>query len=141
SKSVLRGGDERSRPGNLARHLSRREVHDKQRLPAFNLLWIWPLLFHADENGARVVAEIDTQPYELLRTRHVLDSENGPDADVVFVEVRGEVRGGDEGFDGRRIHVPLFAEARSIASNSVSLKRQPSASRLVLAGWGFVAPG
>jgi hypothetical protein len=44
-----------------------------------------------------------------------------------------EVRGGDEGFDGRRIHVPLFAEARSIASNSVSLKRQPSASRLVLA--------
>jgi hypothetical protein len=27
----------------------------------------------------------------------------------------------------------LFAEARSIASNSVSLKRQPSASRLVLA--------
>ena len=36
-------------------------------------------------------------------------------------------------FEGRRIHVPLFAEARSIASNSVSLKRQPSASRLVLA--------
>ncbi|WP_334407664.1 WGR domain-containing protein [Bradyrhizobium sp. AZCC 2289] len=33
----------------------------------------------------------------------------------------------------RRIHVPLFAEARSIASNSVLLKRQPSASRLVLA--------
>ena len=31
---MLRGGDERSRPGNLARHLSRREVHDKQRLPA-----------------------------------------------------------------------------------------------------------
>src|ERR1700726_937920 len=129
SKSVLRGGDERSRPGNLARHLSRREVHDKQRLPAFNLLWIWPLLFHADENGARVVAEIDTQPYELLRTRHVLDSENGPDADVDLVEVRG----GDEGFDGRRIHVPRFAEARSIGANSVSLKRQPSASRLVLA--------
>src|SRR3984893_12888753 len=50
-------------------------------------------------------------------------------ADVDLVEVRG----GDEGFDGRRIHVPLFAEARSIASNSVSLKRQPSASRLVLA--------
>src|SRR5438270_11155720 len=44
-----------------------------------------------------------------------------------------EVRGGDEGFDGRRIHVPRFAEARSIASNSVSLKRQPSASRLALA--------
>src|ERR1700686_4331896 len=121
-KSVLRGGDERSRPGNLARHLSRREVHDKQRLPAFNLLWRWPLLFHADENGARVVAEIDTQPYDL-------DNENGPDADVDLVEVRG----GDEGFDGRRIHVQLFAEARSIASNSVSLKRQPSASRLVLA--------
>jgi len=60
---------------------------------------------------------------------HVLDSENGPDTDVDLVEVRG----GDEGFDGRRIHVPLFAEARSIASNSVSLKRQPSASRLVLA--------
>jgi hypothetical protein len=36
-------------------------------------------------------------------------------------------------FDKRRIHVPLFAEARSIASNSVSLKRQPSASRLALA--------
>src|SRR6476646_1738771 len=33
---------------NLARHLSRREVHDKQRLPAFNLLCRWPLLFHAD---------------------------------------------------------------------------------------------
>jgi hypothetical protein len=33
----------------------------------------------------------------------------------------------------RRIHVPLFAEARSIASNSVSLKRQSSASRLALA--------
>src|SRR6266516_4300373 len=33
----------------------------------------------------------------------------------------------------RRIHVPLFADARSIASNSVSLKRQPSASRLALA--------
>ncbi len=33
----------------------------------------------------------------------------------------------------RRIHVPLFAEARSIASNSVSLKCQPSASRLALA--------
>jgi hypothetical protein len=32
-----------------------------------------------------------------------------------------------------RIHVPLFAEARSIAPNSVSLKRQPSASRLALA--------
>ena len=79
--------------------------------------------------GARVVAEIDTQPYELLRTRHVFDSENGPDADVDLVEVRG----GNEGFDGCRIHVPLFAEARSIASNSVSLKRQPSASRLVLA--------
>lgn len=126
---MLRGGDERSRPGNLARHLSRREVHDKQRLPAFNLLWIWPLLFHADENGARVVAEIDTQPYELLRMRHVLDSENGPDADVDLVEVRG----GDEGFDWRRNHGPLFAEARSIASNSVSPKRQPSASRLVLA--------
>jgi hypothetical protein len=60
---------------------------------------------------------------------HVFDSENGPDTDVDLVEVRG----GDEGFDGRRIHVPLFAEARSIASNSVSLKRQPSASRLVLA--------
>src|SRR2546430_1211136 len=44
-----------------------------------------------------------------------------------------EVRGGDEGFDGRLIHVPRFAEARSIASNSVSLKRQPSASRLALA--------
>src|SRR6201984_3153351 len=101
--------------GNLARHLSRCEVHDKQRLPAFNLLRISPLLFHADENGALVVAEIDTQPYELLRMRHVLDSENGPDADVDLVEVRG----GDEGFDGRRIHVPLFAEARSIASNSV----------------------
>ena len=26
--------------------------------------------------------KIDTQPYELLRMRHVLDSENGPDADV-----------------------------------------------------------
>ncbi len=37
------------------------------------------------------------------------------------------------GLMGRRIHVPLFAEARSIASNSVSLKRQPSASRLALA--------
>jgi hypothetical protein len=76
-----------------------------------------------------VVVEIDAQPYELLRMRHVLDSENGPDADVDLVEVRD----GDEGFDGRRIHVPLFAEARSIASNSVSLKRQPSASRLALA--------
>ena len=52
-----------------------------------------------------------------------------PTVDVHLVEVRG----GDEGFDGRRIHVPLFAEARSIASNSVSLKRQPSASRLALA--------
>src|SRR5260370_20659494 len=31
--------------GNLARHLSRREVHDKQRLPAFNILWIWPHFF------------------------------------------------------------------------------------------------
>src|SRR6266446_1501725 len=31
--------------GNLARHLSRCEVDDKQRLPAFNLLWRWPLLF------------------------------------------------------------------------------------------------
>ena len=56
------------------------------------------------------------------------DSENGQ-IDGRFVEVGG----GDEGFDGRRIHVPLFAEARSIASNSVSLKRQPSASRLALA--------
>ena len=54
---------------------------------------------------------------------------DGPYTDVDVVEVRG----GDEGFDGRRIHVPLFAEARSIASNSVSLKRQPSASRLALA--------
>jgi len=89
----------------------------EQRLQAFNLLWRWPLLFHADENGARVVAEINTQPYELLRMRHVLDNENGPDADVDLVEVRG----GDEGFDGRLIHVPLFAEARSIASNSVFL--------------------
>jgi hypothetical protein len=44
-------------------------------------------------NGARVVAEISTQPYELLRMRHVLGSENGPDADVDLVEVRG----GDEG--------------------------------------------
>ena len=35
--------------------------------------------------------------------------------------------------DKPRIHVPLFAEARSIALNSVSLKRQPSASKLVLA--------
>src|SRR5260370_17372288 len=34
--------------GNLARHLSRCEVHDKQRLPAFNLLLTCPLLFHAD---------------------------------------------------------------------------------------------
>jgi hypothetical protein len=76
-----------------------------------------------------VVAEIDTQPYEHLRMCHVLDSENGPDGDVDLVEVRG----GDEGFDGRRIYIPLFAEARSIASNSVSLKRQPSASRLALA--------
>src|ERR1700688_3066793 len=66
----------------------------------------------------RVVAEIDTQPYELLRTRHVLNSENGPDADVDLVEVRG----GDEGVDGRRSHVPLFSEARSIALNSVSPK-------------------
>jgi hypothetical protein len=48
------------------------------------------------EWSARVVAEIDTQPYELLRMRHVLDSENGPDADVDLVEVRSE----DEGFDG-----------------------------------------
>src|SRR5260370_755969 len=113
----------------LAHALSPRGVHHKQRLQALNRLGMGPLLFHADENGARVVAEIATQPYELLRTRHVLDSENGPDADVDLVEVRG----GDEGFDGRRIHVPLFAEARSIASNSVSPKRQPSASRLVLA--------
>ena len=44
-----------------------------------------------------------------------------------------EIRGGDQRFDGRRIHAPLFTEARSIASNSVSLKRQPSASRLALA--------
>jgi SAM-dependent methyltransferase len=35
--------------------------------------------------------------------------------------------------DRRRIYAPLFAEARSIASNSVSLKRQPSASILALA--------
>ena len=76
-----------------------------------------------------MVAEIDRQTYERLRMRHVLDGENGPDTDVDLVKVRG----GDEGFDGRRIHVPLFAEARSIASNSVSLKRQPSASRLALA--------
>jgi hypothetical protein len=47
----------------------------------------------------------------------------GGSADVRFLVGSGE----------RRIHVPLFAEARSIASNSVSLKRQPSASRLVLA--------
>jgi hypothetical protein len=48
---------------------------EEQRLPAFNLLWRWPLLFHANENGARVVAEINTRPYELLRMRHVLDNE------------------------------------------------------------------
>ena len=43
-----------------------------------------------------MVAEIDTKPNELLRMRHVLDSENGPDAVVDLVEIRGE----DEGFDG-----------------------------------------
>ena len=51
------------------------------------------------KSGADVGAEIDTQRCELLRMRHVLDSENGPDADVDLVEVGG----GDEAFDGRRI--------------------------------------
>ena len=55
-------------------------------------------LAEGEELGSNLlqVAEIDTQPYELLRMRHVLDSENGPDADVDLVEVRGE----EEGFDG-----------------------------------------
>ena len=79
-------------------------------------------------NEGELVRSITTCAPARLRMRHVLDSENGPDTDVDLVEVRG-----DEGFDGLRIHVPIFAEARSIASNSVSLKRQPSASRLVLA--------
>src|SRR5437016_5387988 len=53
-------------------------------------------LAEGEELGSNLlqVAEIDTQPYELLRMRHILDSENGADADVDLVEVRsGEMRG------------------------------------------------
>jgi hypothetical protein len=64
-------------------------LDDKQRLPAFNLLWIWPLLFPADENGARVVAKIDRHTYERLRMSHVLDGENGPDTDVDLCRGQG----------------------------------------------------
>jgi hypothetical protein len=47
-----------------------------------------------------VVAEINTQPYELLRMRHVLDNENGPDADVDLVEVPRARPPGDQNEDG-----------------------------------------
>ena len=46
-------GRNRHARASRSRRVSRREVHDEQHLPAFNLLWIWPLLFPADENGAR----------------------------------------------------------------------------------------
>src|SRR6202795_773698 len=69
-------------------------------------------------NEGELVRSITTCAPARLRMRHVIDSENGPDTDVDLVEVRG----GDEGFDGRRIHVPLFAEARSIASDRTSTR-------------------
>src|SRR5438445_6321397 len=57
-------------------------------------------LAEGEELGSNLlqVAEIDTQPYELLRMRHVLDSENGPAADVDLVEVRGGDGGLGAGF-------------------------------------------
>src|SRR6266550_4955761 len=52
-------------------------------------------LAEGEELGSNLlqVAEIDTQPYELLRMRHVLNSENGPDGTSILSRSEVEMRG------------------------------------------------
>jgi hypothetical protein len=80
---------------------------------------------------------LSPKPDSTRQSRHV---RNVPLPDNQEPGARGTRRAASSGGSSlrwrderRRVHVPLFAEARSIASKSVSLKRQPSASRLALA--------
>src|SRR5262249_37348594 len=59
---------------------------DEQRLPSDELPGIGALQFQAGEDLARVIAEADRQPHELLRRRHVLDRPNRAEPDVEALE-------------------------------------------------------
>ena len=92
------------------------EVHDEEALFALDLLGVGALGLEPGHDGALVIAEVDGHLHELVRLRHVLDSHDGPDADV---ESQERVACHDR-LDGRGIHVwlraPRVASPRTLSS-------------------------
>jgi hypothetical protein len=52
-------------------------------------------LFHADEDAAPMVAEVDREPYQFVGVRDVVDRSDGADADVDASELVDRDRGLD----------------------------------------------
>src|SRR5664279_2038381 len=59
-----------------AAHGAMSQVHDEQRLLAYDLLWILSLQLQAGDDGAGVIAEVDPKLHQLCRAidvRHRFD--------------------------------------------------------------------
>jgi hypothetical protein len=80
----------------------------KQRLPAFNFFGVRPLLLHARDDGAGVVAELHARNCTSLSDRHFLHTLDGADAYVHLVQNVNR----DRRFHGHGV-IPLIVMRRA----------------------------
>ena len=72
---------------NLAHHFLWLEIDDEQRLLAFDLARIFALLFHSRQNAAAMIAEINCQLKQLVRTGDILDRNDRADANIDSIQI------------------------------------------------------
>jgi hypothetical protein len=75
--------------GNDAPHFSRWQVHHEKRLPALDLARIHAFFLKAGEDRAGVIAEVDAQLHEFVRSGHIAHGFDRTDAHVELFEQLG----------------------------------------------------